>query len=162
GALVTRRSSMPDQVKPQETSLPPHAQLVQMATAYWVSSIVHAAAKLDLADRLASGPLSAAEIAGAAGLYAPALYRLMRSLAGLGILTEREDQRFALTPLGAALKSDAPGHARATILTFCNPWFAQSMADLPYSVHTGKTAFERNTGMPVFDFLGQHPEDASL
>jgi hypothetical protein len=30
------------------------------------------------------------------------------------------------------------------------------------SVRTGKTAFEKIQGMPVFDFLGQHPEEASL
>ena len=153
---------MPDQTKPQATSLPPHAQLIQMASAYWVSCIVHAAAKLDLADRLAAAPKSAAEIARDAGLNAPALYRLMRSLAGLGILTETEDQRFALTPLGAALKSGAPGHARATILTFCNPYFMSAIEGLTESVRTGKTAFEKLQGMPVFDYLGKHLEEASL
>ena len=33
-------------------------------------------------------------------LHAPSLHRLMRTLASLGILTERDAQRFALTPLG--------------------------------------------------------------
>ena len=42
---------------------PPHAQLIQMATAYWVSRAVYAAAKLDLADHLAGGPKSAADLA---------------------------------------------------------------------------------------------------
>jgi hypothetical protein len=133
-----------------------------MATAFWVSRIVHAAAKLDLADKLANGARSAAEIAGAAQLHAPALHRLMRSLASLGILTETEGQRFALTPLGEALKTGAPGSARASVLTLCSPWFAGAMDGLVESVRTGKTAFEKTHGMPVFDFLGQHPEDASL
>jgi hypothetical protein len=38
------------------TELPPHAQLVQMATAHWMSHILYAAAKLNLADHLAQGP----------------------------------------------------------------------------------------------------------
>ena len=90
---------MSDAVKPQEPAVPPAMQLIQMASAYWVSRIVHVAADLGLADHLAHGPLSAADIAGKAGLNAPALHRLMRSLAGLGILDEGDDGRFGLTPL---------------------------------------------------------------
>jgi hypothetical protein len=93
-------------------ALPPHAQLIQMGTASWVSAVVHAAANFGIADRLATGPRSAAELAGTTRAHAPTLHRFMRTLAGLGILTERDGQRFALTPLGEALKTDAPGSAR--------------------------------------------------
>ena len=79
-----------------------------MAAASWVSATVYAAAKLGIADHLDAGPKSAAELAGATGTHAPSLHRLMRTLAGLGILTERDSQRFALTTLGEALKSGAP------------------------------------------------------
>src|SRR5690242_14210760 len=92
------RDSMPDHIVQRETSPPPHAQLVQMASAYWVSCIVYAAAKLGLADHLAAGPKTATEIAASGELNAPALHRLMRSLASIGLLTEGEDARFALTP----------------------------------------------------------------
>jgi hypothetical protein len=153
---------MPDQMMPQETTPPLHALLVQMASAYWVSCIVHAAAQLGLADKLASGPKSAKAIAGPAELNAPALHRLMRSLAGLGILTETADDHFALTAMGETLKSDAPGFAHASVLTICSPWFTRAMEELPYSVRTGKTAFEKLNGMPTFDFLGKRPQDASL
>lgn len=67
---------------------PPHAQLVQMATAHWVSHIVYVAAKLSLADHLARGPKSADELAGPTKTHAPSLYRLMRTLASLGVVTE--------------------------------------------------------------------------
>src|ERR1043166_5724195 len=98
-------------------TVPPHAQLVQMATAHWVSHVVYVAAKLSLADRLAKGPQSAETLAGPTGTHAPSLYRLMRTLASLGILTEDASHRFALTPLGDALKTGAPGSARATVRT---------------------------------------------
>ena len=42
--------------EPAAHALPPHAQLIQMVTAYWVSVMVYAAAKLGLADHLAAGP----------------------------------------------------------------------------------------------------------
>src|SRR5438270_378995 len=48
---------------------PPHAQLIQMGTAYWISKVVYAAAKLGLADQLATGPRSAAEPSAAAAAY---------------------------------------------------------------------------------------------
>jgi hypothetical protein len=85
----------------------------------------------------------------------------MRTLAGLGILTERDAQRFALTPLGEALKSGAPGSARATLIAFCGPAFWHSWEEILYSLETGKTGFEKACGMPLFEFLAQHPEEAS-
>ena len=46
------------------STLPPHVQLIQMATGAWVARTVHAAAMLGLADQLTDGPKSAAELAG--------------------------------------------------------------------------------------------------
>jgi len=142
-------------------ALPPHAQLIQMGTASWISAIVYAAAKLGIADHLAAGPRSAVELATTTRTHAPSLYRLMRTLAGLGILTERDGQRFALTPLGEALKAGAPGSARATLMAFCGPAFWHSWEEILYSLETGKTGFEKACGMPVFEYLAQHPEEAS-
>jgi hypothetical protein len=142
-------------------ALPPHAQLIQMGTASWVSAVVYAAAKLGIADRLATGPRSATELAGATGMHAPSLHRLMRTLAGLGILTERDGQRFDLTSLGEALKTDAPGSARATLMAFCGPAFWHGWEEIVYSLETGKTGFERACGMPFFEYLAQHPQEAS-
>jgi hypothetical protein len=33
---------------------------------------------------------------------------------------------------------------------------------LLYSVETGKSGFEKSLGMPLFDWLGKHPEEASM
>src|SRR5690242_12927169 len=107
---------------------PPHAQLVQMAMAHWVSHIVYTAAKLNLADLLANGPKTADILAGPTGTHSQSLYRLMRTLAGLGILTESATHQFALTPLGEGLKTGAPGAARATILTIASEMWVQGVA----------------------------------
>jgi SAM-dependent methyltransferase len=143
-------------------TLPPHVQLIQMATSAWAARTVHAAAKLGLADQLTDGPRSAVELAGAVRAHAPSLHRLMRTLASLGILAEQKEQRYALTTLGAALKTNAPGSARSTVLTFGSPWAQSAWDHLVYSVQTGKTGFEKAQGMPLFDYFAQHPEDASL
>jgi hypothetical protein len=93
---------------PNAGQLPAHVQLIQIATAYWGSQMVFTAAQLGLADRLAAGARKVDDLAGELDLNAAALYRYMRSLAGMGVLTEVQPQTFALTPLGEALKKGAP------------------------------------------------------
>lgn len=141
---------------------PPHVQLIQMGTAYWVSHLVHAAAELGLADHLAAGPRSAEDVAAATRTHPPTLYRLMRTLASLGLFTEQVDHRFALTPLGEALKTGAPGAARSSLLTFGGEHLTRAWDQLGYSLATGKPGFDRAFGMPVFDWLATHPKEASL
>ncbi|HTL29766.1 MAG TPA: methyltransferase [Tepidisphaeraceae bacterium] len=143
-------------------SAPPHAQLIEMGMAHWVSNIIYVAAKLGLADLLAKGPMTAEQLAGPTQTHAPSLYRLMRTLAGMGVFTEDSSHRFALTPLGEALKTGAPGAARPAILTLAGDFFMRGFGELMYSVQTGKSGLEKQAGMPVFDWLAKHPEEASM
>ncbi|PRH87309.1 methyltransferase [Labrys okinawensis] len=156
------RADSAQPISPPVQEPPPPVKLIQIAMGNWVSRMVWAAAKLGLADHLVAGPRSAEELAEPLGLHAPSLHRFMRCLASLGVLGERTGQRFALTELGEALRTGAPGAARSTVLTFGSPWFVGPLDEIIYSLQTGKTAFEKVHGMPVFDYLGQHPEEASL
>jgi hypothetical protein len=122
--------------------------------------VVYAAAKLGLADRLATEPKNAAELAGPMRMHAPSLHRLMRTLASLGILTERDAQRFALTPVGEALRTGAPGSARSTLIAFGGT-FWHGWEEILYSLETGNTGFDKAHGMPLFEYLRQHPAEAS-
>ncbi len=153
---------MPSDYQAASRALPPHVQLIQMATGAWVARTLHAAAMMGLADQLAVGPKTAAELAGPLRAHAPSLHRLMRTLASLGVLAEQKEQRYSLTPLGEALKLNAPGSARSTVLTFGSPWAQSAWDHLVYSVQSGKTGFEKAQGMPLFDYLARHPEAASL
>ena len=145
-----------------EISVPPHVQLIQMGTAHWVSSLIYTAAKIRLADHLATGPRTAADLAEPTGTQPKTLHRFMRTLASFGILAHGGNDTFGLTPLGEALKRDAPGAAWATILTMAGPWSWKAMGEFKYSLETGKTAVEHVFGMPAFDYLAQHPEEAAL
>ena len=146
---------------PASQQLPPHVQLIQRATAYWESRLLYVAAKLRLADHLASGPQTAEALAAITGSHPPSLYRVMRTLASIGVLTEQPGHRFALTPLGEAMRRDAPGSAWATILTLGGDWAWQGYEQLPYSVETGKSGVEKAIGEPIFDYLAKHPDEAS-
>jgi O-methyltransferase domain/Dimerisation domain len=153
---------MTDERRDESQTLPPHVPLVQMAMAHWGSHVVYVAAKLGLADLLAKGPMSAEQLAERTDTHAPSLYRLMRTLASLGIMTEDSSHHFALTPIGEAMKTGAPGSARATILTIASPFWSSGFSELMYSVQTGKSGFEKLTKMPIFDWFSEHPEEASL
>ena len=142
-------------------SPPAHAQLIQMGMGFWVSRIVYAAAKLSLADRLAEKPKTAAEVAGQTNTDAASLYRLMRTLAGLGLLTEDTSHRFTLTPLGEALKTGAPGSARAAILALAGDLWYQGWQHIVYCLETGKTGMHKAFGVSQFEYFSQHPEVAS-
>lgn len=145
----------------QPAAIPAHVQLMQMATGCWISQLLSTAANLSIADHLAGGPKSATEIAEAVRCNSRALHRFMRALANFGILTRAGAQKFALTPLGEALKRDVPGAARSTVLMTAGPMVWKCFEQLQYAVETGKTGMEKAFGMPLFDYLAQHPELAT-
>src|SRR5262245_38033650 len=124
------------------TAVPPHVEMIRMGTAYWLSSLVYTAAKIELADHLANAPKSAVALAGVTRSHPRALHRFMRTLASFGILTQNADDTFALTELGATLKKGAPGAARSTVLTMAGPLVWQSFGEFEYSLETGKPATE--------------------
>jgi O-methyltransferase/methyltransferase family protein len=143
-------------------AMPPAAQLIQMGIAYWTSQMVFVAAQLGIADRLCAGPRTSDDLARELELDAAAFHRYLRTLAGLGVVTEVDRRVFGLTPLGEALKKDAPGSARASILILGGPVGTKSWGELLYSLQTGKTGFEKLIGKNLFEYLAEHPSDASL
>lgn len=150
---------MPETAVKADT-LPPEAQIVEMVMAQCVSRLIHLTAKLKLPDYLAEGPKTAEELAQRTATHAPTLYRVMRTLASLGLFTEDHTHRFALQPLGEVLKSGTPSHATALIMG--GEMVARSLDNLLYAVQTGKTGFQNSFGMPLFDWLASHPAEASL
>ena len=139
---------------------PPEAQIAELLLSQLASRLVYLAATLKLADHLAEGPKTAEQLAPLTGTNAPALYRILRALASLGFFTEDAQHRFVLRPLGAVLKSGTPSYAAALVLG--GEIFTRSLDNLLYSAQTGKPAFERAFGMPIFDWLGANPQQALL
>jgi hypothetical protein len=152
---------MPENAHAVAPALSPHVQLMQMALGPTVTQIVRAAAELCIADHLET-PKTAEQVSADIGAHAPSLHRMMRTLSSLGILTQTDDGCFALTPVGEALKIGAPGDARSMILTLASDWWSRGLEQLPYSVRTGKSGFEKALGMPIFEWIGKDPERASM
>src|SRR5919197_664970 len=91
---------------------PPALALLQQALGFWISQAICGVARLGIADLLTDGPLNTETLAAAAGVHAPSLYRVLRTLASVGIFAEGEDGRFGLTPQAAPLRRDAPDSIR--------------------------------------------------
>jgi SAM-dependent methyltransferase len=144
-----------------QTPLPPHAQLIQIGLSNWTSRAIYAAAALNIADRLADGPCDVDALAQITGTYAPALRRLLRALASMGVLQSDAEGRYALTPLGEALQSDAPGAARSTVLALSGDWWWKAWGEILHSLRTGGTGMVHAHGMSLYTYLVQNAEDAS-
>jgi hypothetical protein len=135
--------------------------MIEMASAYVLSKAIYVVAELGIADLLATGSLTSAELASATGVHAPSLYRVLRVLASLGVFTEEEDQTFRLTSLGATLRSEVSDSVRNwALINGSVAW--RAFGELSHSVRTGQTGFERAFGMPIFEYLASHPDDAAM
>jgi hypothetical protein len=135
----------------------PQAVLSQMINSYWVTGTITAAARLGLADAVGETPLPIGELARAVDANPDALYRLMRTLAGLGIFVEGTGQTFAHTPLSLALRANVPGSmhglAAMTGLLHLRAW-----PEIVHSVRTGETGFKKAFGTEIFEHVTANPE----
>ncbi len=139
----------------------PQDQMARMITGYWVSQMVHVAAKLKIADLLAGGPRTVEELAQATETHVRSLYRLLRALASVGVFSEDNEGRFTQTPLSECLRDDVPGSQRAMALMMGNEHY-HCWGDLLESIRTGQTAFDRLYGQPIFSYLSERSEDAKV
>src|ERR1700709_1610824 len=114
-----------ESVKPTKPAADPgslHKKMMQLLSSLWVTHAIGTFARLGLADAMEAGADNAAAIAQPRGLITDRVYRLLRALSTCGIVTEGAGGKFALTPLGRMLTTDAPNSMRtsAELLTEYN------------------------------------------
>jgi SAM-dependent methyltransferase len=148
---------------PTETKTPPPGDvLVQMIFGKVMTQTLCVAAKLRIADKLAGGRKSAADLAKETNTHGPTLYRVLRCLAGFGVFDESADGTFGLTPIGELLRTGVPGSMRG-MADFCGEkWAWDAWGDLMHSVRTGQTAFDHVFGKPCFDYLAEHKDESEV
>jgi hypothetical protein len=140
----------------------PEAFLTQLAFGALLTQALYVAAKLDIADLLARGPRPVAGLAEETGTHERSLFRVLRSLASVGVFREIEPKVFALTPLAEPLRSDAPGSMRNGAIFMGEAWHWRVWGDLLHSVRTGETAWGHTHGAEVFDYFAVNPEQAAI
>jgi hypothetical protein len=135
--------------------------LFQMASAYWVSQAIYAAAKLGIADVLNDGRKSVDELANAIEADANSLRRLLRVLSMLNVCQITKSEEFELTALGKALQSGVAGSLRAIVLTLGELHY-KAWGHLCESVQTGHPGFCSVFGSPMFDFLEKNSNSGEI
>ncbi len=140
---------------------PPQAALYQIATGHYFSRALYLITKLGIADLLADGPRSVGELAEATATHAPSLARVLRLLASIGIVEDREDRRFALTSAGECLRAGVPGSARAMVLLFAGNGVHDAWGELESVVRTGDPVFRKRGFSDPFAQMAQDPEAAA-
>jgi SAM-dependent methyltransferase len=126
---------MAEQGMPQ---LPPPFQISRMIMSLWVPQAIYSAASLGVADALAEGPRTSADVARTVGAEPGTLHRLLRALVTLELLQMTDAGAFALTPLGACLRSDARDSVRAWVLLMGGEMVWKSWGRLGECVRTGR------------------------
>jgi len=117
-------------------------------------------AELGVADVLAGGPKSAAELAHAVNAQPAMLHRLLRYTASLGVFRDVGDGRFELTPLGEILHSDSPHSLRAAGRMIQRA--SRAFNFMLENVRTGKCAYDLAFGKPIFEDLSANPHEAAI
>ena len=140
----------------------PAEQLTRLFRGFWVSRAIYVAAELGIADHLAGGSLTAAQLAPAVGADAVSLHRLLRLLASEGVFAESESGRFELTPMAEMLRRDVGGPLRLQVLFLGRDATWQATGGLLHAVRTGGTAFDQVHGVDFFGYNRRHPADADL
>jgi hypothetical protein len=142
--------------------MPPQVTMLQMLTGFWMSRSLYVAAKLGIADLLADRAKSTQELATATRTHERALYRLLRALASVNVLSQDRQGNFALTDLGKTLNKDSPNSLKSMALFLGDDTNWQSWGEALYSMHTAQPAFDVVFDSNYFQYLDRHPETSSI
>jgi hypothetical protein len=148
--IDTSSPPVPDAADPVASSA--HA-VVQLALGPVIAQAMYALAELGICRPSHGRPAGLRRDRPSDRMHGRALFRLLRDSAGLGLVVETADRRFALTPLGAALRSDAPGQCRSLVRALVGPLGWRALGESLHSVKTGEAAIQKTFGQSLFDHL---------
>lgn len=157
---AAQRSAPSSSAEPTGEERAAAAALLHMIWGLHISRAVYLAAELGVADLLATGARSAAALAQATQTDEGALYRVLRLLAALGVLTEPEPRSFGLTVMGDRLRSDVPASMRNWAMLADTAGF-RAYEPILEAARTGKTGTEIAYGMTTMERVRADPQRAA-
>ena len=126
--------------------------MTHLIMSYIPARMVYVAAKLELVDQISEAGIAPPDLARKLNLDAGTLRRIMRVLAGLGILHERED-RFFVTAFGETLRKDAPYSVRDWAIYSHELVYSEFADVVPRLRSTGQSATKHR-----LEYLRVNPE----
>jgi len=140
---------------PEEAAI----QLFQIAIGYMPAAALYVATSLNIADHIADGSKSVKELAAQTNTNEQALYRILRTLASVGIFNEVGLHYFANTPMSEHLRS-GQGPGRDMIHWMTDDFHFKVWGEMLHSAKTGQPAVEHVYGKPCFDLIPSQPDIA--
>lgn len=140
----------------------PQEQMFQLCLGFIPAISLNVVAKLGVADQLAKGPRSIAELARVTNVSEDSLYRVMRALSTFGVFSELQERQFQQTAASDVLRADHPQSLRPFVLFFPDPLHFRCYSNLMHSVKTGETTGKVTLGKELFEYLREAPEDSEL
>jgi hypothetical protein len=140
------------------SDLPPEARLWSLIRGALGTKALGIAADLRVADAVAGGPRSVAELSEESGADSDTLHRILRALASDGVFAEDEPGVFRNTEASELLRSDHPGRW---------PEFAHLFGEVVYpavaalDVRQTDVPFARACGTDFWSWLATKPEERS-
>ena len=135
--------------------------LAELINGYQVSAAIGAFARLGVADALAEGPSTPAELAARLGADQRSLARLLEATLEAGLFEAQGDGRYALTPLGRLLRGDVEGSLRRLAIVSTDEWRWRAYGHLAHAVRTGEPGFVPAHGCRFWEYLAGHPAEAA-
>ena len=143
----------------QPAAPPPHVQLIQLLMGMWIAQTVGAIARLGIADVLGSTPVSADDVAAKLNANVDGITRLLRGGAAAGVVVETSARHFALTPLGEALRSDAPLSMRDFLAAETAPGHWLPWGRLEEAVRDARPMANEALGMSAWEYYAKNAEE---
>src|SRR5262245_34996659 len=140
----------------------PDVQLHHLMSGYWISAALGVAAELNLADLMAEGAQASTDLARMTGTHPAALYRLLRTLASVGLFTEVAPGHFALTEMGAFLRTDHPKSLHGLTRYNCSETQWRRFGALRQSIETGQSVDLKVFGVRMQTYWAEHPEARAI
>lgn len=147
-------------IRTAETIAPPQMTIFEHVSGVGRTMIIANVARLKIADLLATGPKSIAELAKETGSHEETLWRVMRAVVALGVFTMLPDGRFANNRTSEVLRSDVFASMRDLAEYFGSKSNVRSWLDTDETLRSGENGFERVHGKSVWEYFGEHPDES--
>ena len=143
-----------------EALIPAPLATMLRISGFWQTQLIHVAARLDIADRVAKGAKTAAELAKETGANEDALHRTLRALVAFGVFTMDSEGRVGNNRLSETLRKGGVASMHDVAEHFGSRASVSAWADFERTVMFGEPAFHRVHGASLWDWLGTHDEES--
>jgi len=137
-----------------------HEQVVSLLLNYWQCNSLGVILELGIADHLAHGPVSVADLAQKTDTQTGALFRMLRAMESIGIFVQVSPGVFSNSASSELLRKDTPDSQYHLLVShFCRGYaFNEAWEGISDVVKAGRSSFELKYGFDLWEHCRRKPE----